>query len=36
LATASRDLGELLDAPWLLGAIYKPFQIEQLLQAIEP
>jgi HEAT repeat protein len=36
LATASRDLGELLDAPWLLGAIYKPFPIEQLLQAIEP
>lgn len=35
LITASRDLGELLDAPWLLGAIYKPFPIEQLLQAIE-
>ena len=35
LATSSRDLGEVLEAPWLLGVLYKPFPIEHLLQAIE-
>lgn len=35
LATSSRDLGEVLEAPWLLGVLYKPFPVEQLLQAIE-
>lgn len=35
LATSSRDLGALLESPWLLGALYKPFPLEHLLQAIE-
>ncbi len=35
LATSSRDLGALLEAPWLLGVLYKPFPVEHLLQAIE-
>jgi CheY-like chemotaxis protein len=36
LATATRDLGELADQPWLLGAVFKPFQPESLLSALEP
>jgi HEAT repeat protein len=35
LATSSRDLGPVLESPWLLGALYKPFPLEHLLQAIE-
>jgi DNA-binding NtrC family response regulator len=35
LATSSRDLGEVLEAQWLLGVLYKPFPVEHLLQAIE-
>jgi hypothetical protein len=36
LATASRDGGELVDQPWVFGVVYKPFQPESLLSALEP
>ena len=35
LSTSSRDLGSCADAPWLLGALFKPYPMEQLLRALE-
>jgi len=35
LSTANRDLGAKADAPWLLGALFKPYPSEQLLRALE-
>jgi hypothetical protein len=36
LACASRDLGGLLEHPWVMGVLNKPFSPEALLKALEP
>jgi hypothetical protein len=36
LACASRDVADLLEHPWVLGVLNKPFSPEALLKALEP
>ena len=35
LSTSHRDLGTLAEVPWLLGALFKPYPTEQLLQVLK-
>jgi len=35
LSTANRDIGALRGNPWVIGALYKPYPTEQVLQAVE-
>lgn len=35
LSTANRDLDHLLERPWVAGALFKPFPLEQLLHALQ-
>ncbi len=35
LSTSSHDLGTLMDQPWVIGRLYKPYPIEELVKAIE-
>ena len=34
LSTANRDLGELSQAPWVIAVLFKPYPVEQVLQAL--
>ncbi|MBP1627235.1 MAG: hypothetical protein H6Q00_1710 [Holophagaceae bacterium] len=34
LSTANRDPGSLAEAPWSLGALFKPYPLEQLLKTL--
>jgi hypothetical protein len=36
VSTANRDLGELAEAPWVVATLFKPYPMEQVLQALEP
>nr|WP_320133039.1 hypothetical protein [uncultured Holophaga sp.] len=35
LSTATRDAGPLADSPWVLGALFKPYPLDQLLKILE-
>ena len=35
LSTASRDIGALRKHPWVIGALFKPYPTEQVLQALD-
>lgn len=35
LSSSNRDLGTLRDRPWVVGALFKPYPTEQVLQALE-
>jgi hypothetical protein len=36
VSTANRDVGELARAPWVLGTLYKPYALDQVLQTLGP
>jgi hypothetical protein len=36
VSTANRDVGELVRAPWVLGTLYKPYALDQVLQTLGP
>ncbi|BDU75241.1 HEAT repeat domain-containing protein [Mesoterricola sediminis] len=35
LSSSNRDLGTLRDRPWVVGALFKPYPTEQVIQALE-
>ena len=35
LSTANHDLGGLGEKPWVIGRLYKPYPVEELLKAVE-
>jgi len=34
VSTASRDIGELAQAPWVVSILFKPYPLEQVIQAL--
>ena len=36
VSTANRDLGDLAQAPWVIGVLLKPYPMEQIIQALAP
>jgi len=35
VSTSSRDIGELAQAPWVVGILFKPYPLEQVIQALD-
>jgi hypothetical protein len=35
VSTSTRDIGDLARASWVAGILFKPYPMEQLLQALE-
>jgi CheY-like chemotaxis protein len=36
VSTSSRDIGDLARAPWVIGILFKPYPLEQVIRALEP
>ena len=36
VSTSNRDIGDLAQAPWVIGVLFKPYPMEQVIQALEP
>jgi HEAT repeat protein len=36
ISTSNRDIGDLAQAPWVVGILFKPYPMEQVIQALEP
>jgi len=36
VSTSNRDIGDLAQAPWVIGVLFKPYPLEQVIQALEP
>ena len=36
VSTSNRDIGPLAQAPWVIGVLFKPYPMEQVIQALEP
>jgi len=36
VSTANRDIGELAQASWVIGVLFKPYPLEQVTQALAP
>jgi HEAT repeat protein len=35
VSTSSRDIGELAQAPWVISILFKPYPLDQVVQAVE-
>ena len=35
VSTSSRDIGDLARSPWVIGVLFKPYPLEQVLRALE-
>ena len=35
VSTSSRDIGDLAQSPWVIGILFKPYPLEQVLRALE-
>jgi hypothetical protein len=35
VSTSSRDIGELAQTPWVISILFKPYPLEQVIQALE-
>jgi HEAT repeat protein len=36
VSTSNRDIGDLAQAPWVIAVLFKPYQMDQVIQALEP
>ena len=36
ISTSNRDIGDLAQAPWIVSVLFKPYPMEQVIQALEP
>ena len=36
VSTSSRDIGDLARTPWVIGILFKPYPLDQVIRALEP